>query len=267
MFTEAVKVASFFTYPYVGLRSTVGGRTYTLLGSFVVLNAEGWIITSAHIFEEMLAAHRSAAGQEPGDERVAHCSEIWAVPGFQSTKPAVKGGRISPVADLALGKLEPFDADTLRSFPVLRDTNAEPLSQGETVCRYGFPFHAVDASFEESSGFRVAPAAFPVPSFALDGIIARFNRRTSRDGASAMFVETSSPGLRGQSGGPLLDATGRLCGIQSQTAHLDLGFDASYAGDDGTRVIERQFLNVGLASHVDEVRQLLDAEGVSYRTG
>lgn len=266
MFTNAVKTASAFTFPYVGLRRTAAGRVYSLLASFMVVNEAGWVITSAHILEELLAAHHSAAEQDGAADAIVNCSEIWAVPGFQAISPGVSTGRVSRVADLAVGRLEPFDSSGIGQFPIFRDTASEPLAQGESVCRYGFPFHAVDATFDERTGFTVAPASFPVPSFALDGIIARFNHRTAAGGAAAMFVETSSPGLRGQSGGPLMDRDGRVCGVQSHTAHLDLGFDASYSAEGGDRVVERQFLNAGLASHVDEVRALLDAEGVDYRT-
>ena len=114
---------------------------------------------------------------------------------------------------------------------------------------------------------RCRQGAFPVPSFALDGIVSRFRRVTADDGsAQATFVETSTPGLRGQSGGPLLDAAGRVCGIQSHTIHLDLGFDAQFSAGDGV-ACERQFLNVGESTHVADVIALLDEVGVHYQLG
>lgn len=39
-----------------------------------------------------------------------------------------------------------------------------------------------------------------------------------------MFIETSTPRLRGQSGGPIFDVNGAIWAIQSQTHHLKLGF-------------------------------------------
>jgi hypothetical protein len=105
------------------------------------------------------------------------------------------------------------------------------------------------------------------PRFALEGIVSRFQAvKVEGRETPATFIETSSPGLRGQSGGPLLDVAGRVCGVQSHTAHLDLGFDASYQRD-GERVVERQFLNIGRASHVDGVLAFLDEHGVSHQTG
>lgn len=270
MFAEALRSATGFTYPYVALRQSASGNVYSMLGAFVVVNPAGWIVTSAHIVEELLAAQRSAEADRPNggpEERVTQRSEIWALPGFESTHPQLTGGRVNPAADLAVGRLEPFDATSISAYPVLRDNARAPLMQGEGVCRYGFPFHAVKATTDGQGGFRVAEDAFPVSSFALDGIIARFNRRALTPGSSGLFIETSTPGLRGQSGGPLLDRAGRLCGIQSHTAHLDLGFDAAYTDAEGKAVTERQFLNVGLASHVDEMRALLDAAGATYELG
>lgn len=270
MFAEAVRIASGFTFPYIGLRKRADGSVFTIVAAFVVVNPDGWIVTSAHVIEEVLASQRSTEGtrgdsDHPG--RVVQRSEVWAVPGFEESRPGLAGGRVNRAADIAVGRLTAFDPGSVSEFPVLRDSASSPLRQGESVCRYGFPFHTVNAGYDESTGeFSVGRGAFPVPAFALDGIVARFNHRAASDGSSALFVETSTPGLRGQSGGPLMDVAGRLCGIQSQTAHLDLGFDAPYAGADGSPVTERQFLNVGLASHVDEVRALLDAEGAPYRS-
>lgn len=274
MFARAVETASAFTFPYVGLRKRADGRVYSVVASFVVLNAEGWIATSAHILEEILASRQSAMMQEDGGvvrhlwDQVTQQTEIWAAPGFETTKPQLMGGRVNRAADLAIGRLEPFDSSAVAGLPVLRDCAASPVAQGESVCRLGFPFHNIDATFDDSRReFHLAEGSFPVPRFALDGMVARFNLRRIEDGSVGSFIETSTPGLRGQSGGPLLDAAGRIMGIQSQTAHLDLGFDARYAGADGEPITERQFLNVGLASHIDELRGLMDAEQASYRLG
>ncbi|MDZ4170374.1 MAG: serine protease [Coriobacteriia bacterium] len=272
MFAEAIDVASGFTFPYVGLRRRADGSVFTVVASFVVINSDGWVVTSAHIVEEMLAAMRSAeqAAADPGRplsaELVTERTEIWAL--NPAANSQLVGGRVNRAADLAIGRLEPFDPAWLPVAPVLRDTDTAPLRQGESVCRLGFPFHTVEAAWDgDENRFALAKNAFPAPRFALDGIISRFNRRTSVDGAEVTFVETSSPGLKGQSGGPLLDTAGRIIGIQSQTAHLDLGFDARYPASDGQPVIERQFLNVGLATHVSDLRGILDVEGAAYTLG
>ena len=270
MFSHAIDVATNFTNPFVGLRRRANGEVFSTMGAFIVVNADGWILTSGHILEDILAQGDGADAQAhaaDGERVVAH-SELWAVPGFMATQPRLAEAHLNPVADPGLCRIEPFDGDAVASYPVFRDTASAPVEQGMSVCRLGFPFCDVAARYNDERGeFVLDDRAFPVPRFALDGIVARFNRRIAEDGvSSALFIETSTPGLRGQSGGPLLDASGRVCGVQSHTSHVDLGFDAQYASDEGL-VTVRQFLNVGAATHVDEVRPLMDSVSVRYRLG
>jgi len=269
MFVHAIDVASRFTNPFVGLRRRANGEVFATMGAFIVVNDEGWILTSAHILEDIPSGSNDpdAAENDPTGERVVAHSELWAIPGFMSSQPQLVEAHINQVADLGVGRLEPFIGEAL-AYPVFRDTATNPIEQGMSVCRLGFPFYDVPARYnEERDEFVLDDRAFPVPRFALDAIVARFNRRIAEDGASsALYIETSTPGLRGQSGGPLFDTTGRVCGVQSHTTHVDLGFDAQYTTQDGV-VTERQFLNVGAATHVDEVRALLDSAGVTYQLG
>lgn len=271
MFTHAIAAATKFTNPYVGLRRRASGEVFSTMGAFVVVNRDGWILTAGHVVDEIVARVQETeaeASTESDPGRVVAATELWAVPGFVATKPHVVEAHVNRVADLGICRLEPFDGDAVAAYPVFRDGGQSPIEQGMSVCRLGFPFCDVPASYsDERREFQLGDRAFPVPRFALDGIVARFNRRFGEDGSvSALFIETSSPGLRGQSGGPLLDTSGRICGVQSHTSHVDLGFDAQYSTDGGV-VTERQFLNVGAAAHVDEVRAMLDSAGVAYDVG
>jgi Trypsin-like peptidase domain len=281
MFAQAIRSASRFTFPYVGLRRRAQGDIYSTIGAFLVVNSDGWALTSAHIIEEILSAEKEAdegsgsaargAGEHASasaDDRDA-CAEhveIWAVPRFEAMRPRVSQALVRPIADVAVVKLEPFDGDAMTEYPVFRDAGSDPIVQGMSVCRLGYPFHDVRASWdEERNEFSLPPGSFPVPSFALDGIVSRFHRMAAEDNTGeATFIATSTPGLRGQSGGPLLDTAGRVCGLQSHTTHLDLGFDAQFSAG-GRVVAERQFLNVGAAAHVNDVRALLDEAGAGYR--
>ena len=274
MFTQAVRTASGFTYPYIGLRRSSDGEVSASVGAFIVVNSGGWLMTSGHIVSEILDRQKEcdalSAGTVAPAERGTLCAdhvEIWALPGFTESKPRVVEAMINPLADLALVRLESFDSQVVVAYPVLRDTTSCPVDQGMSVCRLGYPFHDIQAGYNSARReFDLAPNAFPVPSFALDGVVSRFHRITSDDGSQgATFIETSTPGLRGQSGGPLFDSEGRVCGVQSHTTHLDLGFDAHYSEGEQS-IIERQFLNVGAATHVDDIRRILDDAGVAYAT-
>jgi hypothetical protein len=271
MFARAVDLASRFTFPYVGLRRKECGQIYATIGAFVVVNADGWALTSGHLVEEILAVEREVAdgvslAQEGGSACVEHV-EIWATPGFDRVLPRTQQAIVRGIADLAAVKIEPFDPSWVPEFPVLRDVVANPIAQGMSVCRLGYPFHTIQPGWDADRGeFTLPQGAFPVPSFALDGVVARFHRSVAEGGHDATFIATSTPGLRGQSGGPLLDTEGRLCGIQSHTTHLDLGFDGHFSAGEQV-MAERQFLNVGAATHISDVKSVLDEAGISYNLG
>ncbi len=79
------------------------------------------------------------------------------------------------------------------------------------------------------------------------------------DGAPELsYLETSTPGLRGQSGGPIFDVEGRLCAIQVHTVHYPLGF-SPVVEQGGRQLEEHQFLNVGVGVHADTILAFLDA--------
>lgn len=77
------------------------------------------------------------------------------------------------------------------------------------------------------------------------------------------FLETSSPGLRGQSGGSIFDVNGTLWSIQSHTSHYDLGFNPSIQMN-GKIIEEFQFLNVGSGVHPETLAAFLKENGVPY---
>jgi hypothetical protein len=277
VFETALDIANRYTFPFVGLTLRAPGVLDSTLAAFVALGRGGWVLTAGHVVDRLLTARRQSgtdiqagATTEVGDaldpgpsaSDILRHSEIWALPGFERTRPRLAEARVDRLRDLALVRLEPADAASASPAPVFRDAGVHPIRPGLGVCRLGFPFYEVKAEFdEEADSFRIAPKAFPVPRFALDGMVSRFRERSAGDGRTATFIETSAPGLRGQSGGPLLDVQGRICGIQSHTVHLDLGFDARFERA-GEEVVERQFLNVGAAIHVAEVAAFLDEHGV-----
>lgn len=260
MFQRACEVAQCYTFPYVGLRSRSDGQVLSTVGAFVVVNPGGWAVTAKHIFEDIGRAEQSIASGAGEEASLTNHVEIWAT-GLQSeTAPArVVEVKTHKYADVVAFRLDPFDLPPTARFPSLR---TGPITPGLSVCRIGYPWNAVQGEFRESAW---SVSGFPVPMFAIEGIVSRLMVETHPDGGSARYIQTSNPGLRGQSGGPLFDIDGRLCGLQSSTIHLDLDFDARYERD-GDTIVERQFLNVGQAVHVDEVRRLLDENGIDYRT-
>jgi hypothetical protein len=77
------------------------------------------------------------------------------------------------------------------------------------------------------------------------------------------LFETSSPGLRGQSGGPVFDQDGTIWGLQTDTVSYPLGFDPVVPNSNPAQKVH-QFLNVGRCIHVESIIGLLKQNGVKY---
>lgn len=288
MFQNAYRIASFFTGPVITSMRFHDSSVATSVAAYVVLNKDGWIVTAAHVLASFQKFQNDKAPVAEYRQRV---SEIQSNPALQGKARQKHLGKLSqdpkwiinhsywwgqdraeivdvtalPIADLAVGRLNDFDTSAIPAFPELASPAA--IQPGSSVCRLGFPFHEIRSSFDEQANvFRLEQGALPVPRFPLEGMVTRevqlVDQATKEQ--PAKFIETSTPGLRGQSGGPLLDVQGRVWGIQSRTMHLPLGFSPKLRRQDGREVEEHQFINVGMATHVETLRKLLDDLGIPY---
>ena len=91
------------------------------------------------------------------------------------------------------------------------------------------------------------------------------------DDSRIVEIELSTPGLRGQSGGPLFDVNGVIYGMQSATLTLPLGFDQEsrvikVKGVD-KKVNDYSFIHLGRCVHVDILKSFMDSLGVKYQVG
>jgi len=166
-----------------------------------------------------------------------------------------------PTLDLAILEFKGFNKIYYTSHAIfIKD--GKSIKQGKYLCRVGFPF-------PEFNNFRHNPDTDDIewtktgnpnsPLFPIDGIITRFVGHPDPGGFAG--IEMSTPGLRGQSGGPLLDVNGIVYGLQSLTNHLHLGFDIKDKEiiHDGkkSKVSNYPFLHVGICVHVDRIKEFL----------
>ena len=294
MFAKACAIAGAFTRPLVISSRTVKGDRTAAVGAYVVVNADGWIVTSAHLMRLIQRQQRAANTyrkyhedvrqmnkditsarphrvnklrrfKRPTDNSVRDHSAWWGIDGV-----AMKIAHVAPAADLAVARLEPFDPASVANYPVFGTAHRE-MVQGRSVCRLGFAFHNVTPTYdEERRAFVLPPGAVPLPLFPLEGMVTRIVRCPAPHapkGTTCTFVETSSPGLMGQSGGPLFDTDGAVRGIQSHTRHHPLGFSPPVPGSE-TRQVEHQFLNAGMAVHNEALLGLFERHEIEHqRTG
>ena len=174
-----------------------------------------------------------------------------------------------PTQDLALLRFEGYNRLLYRSHAVFLGDSSR-VKPGRSLCRLGYPF-------PEFTNFQYNPSTDDIewnttgrvtsPKFPIDGIITRLTGETDR----VVGIEMSTPGLRGQSGGPLFDANGLIYGMQSATRHLHLGFDIEdhqvLVNGRKSRVSNYPFLNVGQCVHIDVIKAFLREKGVRYYEG
>jgi hypothetical protein len=98
---------------------------------------------------------------------------------------------------------------------------------------------------------------------------AMVTRRIANDDGIFGF-ELSTPGLKGQSGGPAFDADGRIWGMQAATKHLDLQFDVNkdvFRAGRKVHVTEHAFLHVGQCVHIDILKDFMRKNSVDFAEG
>ncbi len=171
-----------------------------------------------------------------------------------------------PTLDLAILKFKNVTQNHYTSYATfLKDSST--LKQGKLLCRFGFPFAEFtnfeydsindDINFTNSGNVNS-------PSFPIDGIITRHVGEAGK----IIGLEISTPGLRGQSGGPLFDTNGLVCGMQSHTVQYHMGFDEQkieiVSKGRRTNTINHSFLNVGRCIHVDAIKEFLQINDVKY---
>ena len=223
-------------------------------GAGMFLNRQGWFVTAGHILEEVarleneIQVNRNKKKRKKGTDITEYTFTVGQLSGTGLE------AKVSRPIDLGLGRLIGVQLPKGHRFPKFR-TN--PVKQGELLCRAGFPFVEnlnPKLSWKVGSGFDLSQM-FPLPMFVNEALVSRFANVEVDGTPTGTWIETSSPGLRGQSGGPLFDVDGNICGIQVNTMHYPLGFKGKG---------RNQSLHVGRAVHSETIRSILEQNNVSY---
>lgn len=290
MFRAALEKAGKFTLPVVMSRRTVSGHCSSSIGAAVVLNKDGWLVTAGHILRQWHTAttdverikklqdQRAAVENDAslgrkekaarlanlviGKDETDRCSVWWGRDGvvlrdFKYIKLDLP--RFGDAVDIGVGRLDPFDPKMVQGeYPVFKNPK-KAFEPGASLCKLGFPLNEVTPTWNEAQqGFVLPPGTTPLPRFPIEGIFTRTAEIVIEGGPDLGFpiryVETSSPGLRGQSGGPTVDVEGRVWAIQAKTTHQELGFSG-----------QNSFLNLGLGVHPDTMFGFFDKAKVAYQ--
>lgn len=293
MFVTAIERAAEFTRPiHTILRYFGSEEVHPGAASLFFVNAEGWALTCRHVAQEFInaqqisqryqafKAERDALTQKQKRQQGRDLERKYGLGRGQVAELKVRfvacvdgpldlAVTLHPALDIALLKFSNFAALGCRAFPVFGKDGGD-VKQGKFLCRLGFPFPeftnfaydaATDAIDWNDQGRK------DTPRFPIEGMVTRHSGPAI--GVITGF-ELSTPGLRGQSGGPAFDAEGRVWGMQSETTHLDLNFDVDLEvtrGGEKKRRRDSAFLHVGRCVHVDALKAFMREHAVEFAEG
>ncbi|MDO9374067.1 MAG: hypothetical protein Q7T76_06605 [Ferruginibacter sp.] len=290
MFVSAIEKIQQFTRPVHSISRTYGGLILPGTATIFFVNNEGVAITCKHVAAMIPSAEKINAAYQSfrlEKNRIAsdgkqHKHLTGLEVKYSYTKEATIQLKntflncfdkleaitthIHPTLELAILVFKGFNKILYNGHATFVNEQAS-IKQGQYLCRIGFPF-------PEFNNFRYNKDVDDIewtntgnpnsPSFPIDGIITRF----LGDAGGISGIEMSTPGLKGQSGGPLFDTSGHIYGMQFATNHLHLGFDLRdkeiMNNGTKTKVSNYPFLHVGLCVHVERIKAFLRENGIQF---
>jgi len=288
LFASACETVKKFMRSAVISRLSMADECSAAIGTFVVVNKDGWCLTANHILKMCEAINVSRQATLEHERKVEEIRKDASLDAKERSKRLSRLGKPKPEAtkrfspwwgrdgcravdakgldqaDLGLFRLDPWKPEWASAYPKFIDPD-KSLRIGTSLCRMGYPFaHVKPTYLADRDIFELPAGSVSLPPFPIEGILTRhISLGASSAGYIVGFVETSSPGLKGQSGGPIFDREGTVWGIQSQTSHLYLGFDPEVPnGRPGEK--EHQFLNVGWGVHPQTVAGFLRENGIAF---
>ncbi|MCE6988844.1 trypsin-like peptidase domain-containing protein [Dyadobacter sp. CY323] len=291
MFVDAIENVDQFTRPiHFIFRYYTGSDIVPGTGTLFFVNEDGFAVTCKHIAKQILYANsiyenylkfRSELRpfeKDPGYEtqkqfleskyKIDSENPIRILFNFIQCVSAYKGLAIHlhPSQDLAIIQFREFDSRQYQGYArFLKDSKM--VRKGRYLCRLGYPFpEFTNYRYNRNTGDIewIKEGKIKTPSFPIDGIITRHIGEASE----VTGIEMSTPGLLGQSGGPLFDRDGVIYGMQCATRHLHLGFDQVnkevISNGHRKRVSNYPFLNVGQCVHVDVIKHFLREKKIAF---
>jgi len=291
MFESAIEKVLQYTRPLHSISRTYGGLLQPGSATFFFVNDKGVAITCKHVMQAILSAdqinHQYAQFRQEKNRlardgmytsnlqtlelkyRYQPETIIQLKHNFLNCFDRIEQivSHVHPTLDLAIVEFKGFNKILYNSFARFAGKNFK-IRQGKMLCRIGFPFPEFN-NFQyngNNDDIEWTNTGNPnSPSFPIDGIVTRFLGDVS---GGINGIEMSTPGLRGQSGGPLFDNEGVVYGMQYATNHLHLGFDIKDREimNDGkkSKVSNFPFLHTGLCVHVEKITAFLREHRIEF---
>ena len=238
MFQYACEAVSKFIFPIFVACQSKDHEIEHSVGVAILLNDEGWLVTAGHNVELLVKLDRAKKLGKVNEftYRLGHI-------GGQLTKLQFQNN-----IDLGVSQISGYSASEDQMYAVFRK---KPVMQGELLCRIGYPFLDNPNTRYGPEGLEFEDVS-QTATFASEAFVGRnISHEIGR------WIETSSPGLIGQSGGPLVDPSGYVCGIQTKN---------KICPPESAEKVQPPFPHTGLAVDIETVRDFLNEHEIAYQT-
>lgn len=290
MFQNAINTIKDVTFPLIVNIRTYNGESKSSFGTAILLNNDGFFLTCAHMFllaqqfendkvelSKFNEALQSITDAKKRKSFMKKANPAW-ITNFGMYSPKYNTDvdpstiKINFALDLAIFKvisLPDFEPNIV--FPTFNKTKT--ILPGTSFCRLGYPFKSANVTFNTETNMFSMDFLSSLNVVPNDGIITQYIDNLSQveiQGIkrSGSAIETSTPGLRGQSGGPIFDVDAVILGLQSFTVTTPLDIDGIVKNKKYPNKKDEhfpQFILFGVGESSKQICAFLDAENIVYK--
>lgn len=244
MFIKAVAKNREWTYPLIIGKKT-NKEIETIMGTLIKVNNDGCFLTCKHIATQLIESLNSNADNIIFPINVRNNTKIDVI--------------VHNYLDLAVIRFN--DLYLEGDCP---NFSTEIPSPGMSICKLGYAFNEQNPFMFDKKSKKVIlnnEEKLEIPIFPYDGMVTRtINFNINNVIIKNAAFETSTAGLRGQSGGPIFDTKGIIYGIQSMNMTMPLNY--SYISENN---IHEQFINFGVGVSSVKILEFLKDNNIKYK--
>ena len=278
MYKKSIKENSRYLIPFIeGIKYYGKDQIEHNLGTMMVLNKNGDILTCKHIANEFIA------NLELGEKYKNIIKEINNVKNDKELKKIEEKYQINKDSVVLSNINLPFNVDgrvqidikvhkyldlaIIRFKDIKFDMDNYPIfsknlpEQGQSICKLGFAFPEYDFfeySKKQENIVMKKNIVANFPLFPLDGIVTRHIMDENQE--LSMF-EMSTPGIGGQSGGPIFSPDGIVYGIQSMTKYMKLPLNLINSND---KIDINPYISLGVGISSVEIIKFLEENKIDF---